>query len=301
MIIRDRVRHFFYAQVHPHSFAILRIGAALFLMLYWYTEWRDALAFSVDGGIFLPVVRTAHPILLFFLTPSLPLVHAFFACTFVLLIFLLVGYRSRIAAAGLLLLSLYFYSWNQWMFATSYYRVFQFTLAVFLLPGADHAFSLRMLQKHASFFAWEPMEVLPLRFIGMQLTATYFGVSAQKLVLPGWTDGEILRRSFTSRWGTAFGFWITRVLPMWSLDWMMRITLVIELGMPFVLWMPRLQWIAFLGGFAFHTMVTLTLGIWWFQIMVPMYIVFLDPATVFQRLRVWTGNRIPMRPALAVS
>jgi hypothetical protein len=154
-----------------------------------------------------------------------------------------------------------------------------------------------MYRKHGSVFAWEPMLILPQRFLAMQLTITYFGVGWQKLILPGWTDGQILFNSFTSRWGTAFGFWIAKTLPGWCLDWMMRITLVIELGMPFALWIPRLRVFAFLGGFVFHTLVTLTLGIWWFQVMVPMYIVFLDPAAVFARLRAWSGNLIPLRPA----
>jgi hypothetical protein len=297
MQIMSRLQHFFYQTVHPHTFAVLRIGFALFLMLYWYTQWREVARLTPAGGIYLPAVVDYPAWLEVLIQPSIAVAHTFFVLTFVALLFLLLGFYTRTAAILLLLLSAYYHIWNQWMFATSYYRLFQFTLAVMLLPGADRAFSLTMCRRHGSLWAWEPMTVLPIRFLGMQLTATYLGVGWQKLILPGWTDGEILRRSFTSRWGTAFGFWLVRNLPSVLLDWMMRITLVIELAMPFALWMPRLRVFAFLGGFVFHTMVTLTMSIWWFQIMVPMYLVFLDPADVFARLRAWSGNRIPLRPA----
>ncbi|MEQ1849450.1 MAG: hypothetical protein ABL890_02575 [Candidatus Peribacteraceae bacterium] len=297
MQISDRIRHFFYATVHPHTFAVLRIGFALFLMLYWYAQWREVTRLTPAGGITLPAV-VDYPLWLdVILRPSLGVAHGFFVLIFVALVFLLLGSYTRTAAVVLLLLSAHYHVWNQWMFATSYYRLFQFTLAVMLLPGADRAFSLAMLRRHGSVWEWEPMSVLPLRFLGLQLTATYLGVGWQKLILPGWTSGEILFRSFTSRWGTEFGFFLARTMPSVLLDWMMRTTLVIELAMPFALWIRRLQVFAFLGGFVFHTMVTLTMSIWWFQIMVPMYVVFLDPAVVFARLRIWSGNRIPLRPA----
>jgi len=288
----QRWDRFFYRTVPPHTFAILRIGFALFLMLYWGSEWRDAALFSREFGVFLPKISTDISILTFFLQPPLWFVHVFFVITFLLLTMFLVGYRTRTTALLLLILSIYFYFWNQWLFATSFYRLFQFSLAVFLFPGADKAFSMAMWRKHGSFWAWQPMSIFPLRLFALQLTATYLGVGWQKLILPGWDSGAVLFHSFTSRWGTSFGFYLARILPSEFLDWLVWLTLLLECTMPFGLWIRKVQWIYFLGGFVFHTLITLTLGIWWFQIMVPMYIVFLDPEAVFQWVRVRSKGKI---------
>ena len=53
---------------------------------------------------------------------------------------------------------------------------------------------------------------------------------------------------------------------------------------------------AFVGGFVFHTLITLTLGIWWFQILVPLYVVFLDPDEVYRRFALYFPHAYPCIP-----
>lgn len=297
---RSLARHweyFFHRSVHPHSFAILRIGFALFLLLYWYTQWRDAPLFSAEHGVYFPRFESYGSLLTFAFHPPLWFVYVFLFAVTLTLTALLVGYRTRTAALLLLLFLTYYHFWHQWLFSASYYRLFQFSCMVFLLPGADAAFSHRIWKKYGSVWPWEPISILPLRFFALQLTATYLGVGWQKLILPGWDSGKILYHSFIGRWGTPFAFFLARTLPAEFFDWLIRVTVLLEITMPFGLWIRKVQWIYFLGGFIFHTMITLTLGIWWFQIMVPMYIVFLPTEEVFSWLRMRSGARIPLQPS----
>jgi hypothetical protein len=137
-----------------------------------------------------------------------------------------------------------------------------------------------MWQKHGSALAWEPVSILPLRLMAVQITATYLGVGWQKLLLPGWRSGHILFQGFTGRWGTFFGFSLARVLPDWMFDAFIYSTVFFECMIPFGLWIRRMQPFFFVWGFLFHTIITLTMGIWWFQVMIPMYVVFLRPEEV---------------------
>jgi hypothetical protein len=282
---------FFHRRVPPHLWAIVRILLGVFLLLYWYTQAIDAPLFSADGAL-LPRVHGSHPLLFLLFHPPLWFVQVFFAAVCSLLILFTVGCGMQLCAALLLLCFWYFHLLSQWQFSTSFYRIFAFVMLLFLHPAGDKTFSLSMYLRRGSVFAWEPVSILPQRILAMQMTATYFCVGWQKLFLPGWSGGQVLAQGFSGRWATAFGRWMLAILPPWALDVMLWTTLGIELLIPFGLWIRRVQGWFFVGGFLFHTMVTLTLGIWWFQALVPLYIVFLDPEEIYAACRRLSRGRI---------
>jgi hypothetical protein len=65
-----------------------------------------------------------------------------------------------------------------------------------------------------------------------------------------------------------------------------------EFAMPFGLWSKKLRWWFFLGGFLFHTSITFFLNIWWFQVLIPAYIVFFDPEEVYVFLKKRSHGKI---------
>lgn len=274
---------FFHRSVPPHALALVRIAFGLFLMLYWTTQRSQQALFSSEG-VTLPLFGIT--------APSIGTMHVIFSVLFFWLIAFTIGYRSRIAALMLVGFFFYFDLLGHWQFIASFYRLFGFMLLVFTLPGADATFSLTAKLKHGSWFAWEPISILPQRLLALQTTFTYFAVGWQKLLIADWRTGEVLRRGFTGRWGTEFGFYLARVLPPWAFDWAVWLTVFFECLMPIGLWVRRLRPLMFLFGFVFHTLITVTMGIWWFQILVPLYVVFLSPEEVYGSLKKMSGGRI---------
>ncbi len=215
---------------------------------------------------------------------------SFFVCVFLALFTFTLGLLTRTSALLLLVLFLYFHCLTQYLFSTSFYRLYGFALLVFLLPGADRTFSVQMLLERGSFLAWEPISILPQRLLALQVSFTYFGVGWQKLYLPDWQSGAILRNGFMGRWATACAFFFARLLPPAAFDWMVATVKVFECSLPFGLWSRRFRGWFFVGGFLFHTLVTLTLSIWWFQVLVPLYIVFLTPEEVYEAVKRVSGG-----------
>lgn len=283
---------FFYRKVPPHALAIVRIALGLFLMLYFATQWVQAPLFSMEQGLTVPFVRGSHPLFFFLFHPSLSFLHVVFASIFCALFSFTLGFRTRTSALVLLGFLLYFHLLTQYLFSASFYRLFGFGLMSFLLPGGGKTFSIDMMQKEGSFFAWEPISILPQRFLALQVTVTYFAVGWQKLFLPVWNTGAVLRNGFMGRWATPLAWYLVRRLPESAFDSMITSVKIFECLIPFGLWIPRLRGWFFVGGFLFHTIITLTLEIWWFQFLVPLYIVFLDPEEVYRYCRKVSGGRI---------
>ncbi len=283
---------FFHREVPPHLLAIVRIALGFFLMLYVATQWIQVPLFSREFGLTVPFVRGSHALFFFLFHPSLSLMHILFASIFCLLLSFTVGFRTRTSALLLIGFLLYFHLLTQYLFSTSFYRLFGFGLMVFLLPGGGKTFSIEMMQKKGSFFAWEPISILPQRFLALQVSFTYFAVGWQKLFLPVWKTGAVLRNGFMGRWATPLAWYLVRRLPESAFDLMVASVKVFECLIPFGLWIPRVQGWFFFGGFLFHTIITLTLEIWWFQFLIPLYIVFLNPDDVYQFCKSLSRGRI---------
>ncbi len=273
--------------------AIVRIAFGLFLMLYWYTEWRQVALFTSSAGLVVPKYRLEQPLLFVLFNPTVAFLHLYFASLFVLLACLTVGYRTRLTALALLIFFGYFNILSQYVFATSFYRLFQFTLVVLLLPGADRTFSVAMFLERGSFFAWEPVSILQQRLLALQLTFVYMAVGWQKLFLPSWQTGAVLLEGFTGRWATPLASVLAKVLPYAAFSAMVVTTKIFEVLMPLGLWVRKLQPWFFVGGCFFHTMITLTLGIWWFQVLIPMYLLFLSAEEVYEYVRGRSRGLIP--------
>lgn len=274
-----------FRDVPPHTLALVRIIFGLWLMLHWGRHIpRIPLLFS-DEGIGLPLFSNGLPdLILFILTPP-PAWTAWilFVTFYTAILSLTVGFLMRASIATILILYAYYWAIGHHVFFMTFERLFIFTLIVLLFSGADQTLSLRMRLEQGSFFAWKSCSILPQRLLGLQLCATYLGVVTQKFWLPGWQGGEILAYSLIDRWGTPLGYRIGRMnLPIEAYDTAVYTVKLVQFVIPFGFWWRRYQWWFFLLGLLFHLGIFSLLSMWWFLVMVPMYIVFLEPEEVYK-------------------
>ena len=274
--------HWALRQAPPHILAIVRIALGLFLLLYWGLHLPDvALLYSRDGLV-LPLYQDLPAALQFLLAPpSAGVALALYALFLVCLLCVTCGIALRTAGLIAVLFNTYYWYLSLYLFGSSYDRLFLFLLLVIALSGADRAYSLRMRLRTGKWDAWEPASVLPQRLIALQIAATYLGVGLQKLILPAWQSGEILPYSMIGAWATPLGLWLVRLnLPITVYDVLVEAIIFFECLLPFGLWWkPTRTWFV-LGGALFHILITLLLGIWWFLILIPAYIVFWEPETL---------------------
>jgi hypothetical protein len=73
-------------------------------------------------------------------------------------------------------------------------------------------------------------------------------------------------------------------------------TLVMEIGLPFMIWVPKLRWVMIIGSVLLHTGIAMTMGLTTFGLfMLCMVLAFVPPETVHWFLNSLKG---PVRGAL---
>ncbi|MDO8648736.1 MAG: hypothetical protein Q7R81_03040 [Candidatus Peregrinibacteria bacterium] len=284
-----------FRQAPPHALALYRIIFGSFLVLYWGLLLPDAQMLFSTSGISIPRFDATTSILPFLSVLPTPWVaNALLWLLLLCFTALTLGCCMRIACVAALLLMTYFYAISYHLTWFTMEHVTVVMLIAFLISGADRAFSLRMLRRKGSFFAWEPASVLAQRLIAVQVTATFLGAGWLKLVMPAWiAGGEILPYSFISRWATPIGYWaIHRNLPMWFYDLSVYSVKFFEFFLPFGFWIPKIRILAFGLLTLFLTSIAVTLSFWWFLVLVPSCILFVEPEEFYERLRKRSGGRI---------
>lgn len=265
----------------PHAQAIARMGFGLFLLIGLGRDLPHVTMLYSTQGVPLPLYPMTIP------TPVLA--HVLYGVLLLAALGLTLGCALRTSCVLVLTLGLYFWNVNLHLFPATIHRVSFILLLVFLVSGADRTMSLRMRRRQGSWFAWEPVSILAQRLIAIQLTATYLGSAIQKLWLPMWQGGEILRVSFMSRWATPLAFGIAK-LPLSDrvYDFMTEVVKFVEFLLPFGFWIRKARPYAFLVGALFHVAVGALLSIWAFLVLLPLYPCFLPPEDVergVERLR----------------
>lgn len=274
----------------PDILAILRIGFGAFLLVEAATYLPFVPTMFSSRGLVIPMHVAdpeRWPMLAAAFAPPPPvvawIVAGLYCCAAALLA---IGYRMRLAIAMLLVLYVYYWILSFHLFPSSYHRIFTFILIVLLFSGADKTFSLRMKRERGSWLAWEPISILPQRLLAVQITATYFIVGIQKWWLPLWQGGEVMYYSYIGRWGTPLARRFVGLGWPWEFyEFQTLSTKIFETLIPFGFWIPRVRWFFFLGGFAFHFLIAILLGIWWFLVLVPAYILFFEPEAVHAAIR----------------
>lgn len=303
--LRRQLETWAFREAPPHLLAIFRVAFGGFLLLYWGLKAPHVPMLYSVRGLLLPTMG-AHPasLLHWLFSPTPLLAWCIYTVMLICLLCVTLGIVFRPAAAAAVVLYFYYWQLSLHLFPTSFDRLFAFVLVVLACSRADAALSLRAVRTRGVLFPDVRISVLPQRILALQIAITYLGVGWQKMVLPDWIGGgEVLPYSFVGLWGTALGFWIVRQnWPMEVYDAVVMLVMAFEFFLPFGLWVPRWQWGFFAGGALFHVGIALTLGIWWFLVLLPAYIVFLSPEAVAAVVDRWMGRTAAHRrrlPAVA--
>lgn len=275
---------FWFSRVHPHAFALLRIGFALYLLVEAATYLPHVPVMFSDHALTFSKWSPLIPVSLRPILDPPPVTVAWFifsvyvtAC-----IGFLLGWGMRFWLILLLLLDLYYFQLSFFLFRSSYHRIYFVLKLLFLISGADKTFSLRMLRTHGSIFAWEKISVFPQRVLAVQMTVTYLGVGLQKSWLPDWTNGTALSSSLLHRWATPIGRWmVEQNWPFWVWAQAVNGVKIFEFFLPVCLWLKAWRPYAVIGGLCFHAGIAILMSIWWFLPLVPAYIVFWPPEEVY--------------------
>jgi hypothetical protein len=285
---------FWFARVHPHAQALLRIAFALYLLIEAATYLPHVSAMFSDRALTFSMLSPSAAL---WLRPLLdpPSVTAAWMIASVYVaacLGLLLGWGMRFWLIVLLVLDVYYFQLSFFLFRSSYHRIYFVLQLLFLLSGADRTFSLRMLRMHGSLFAWEYISVFPQRILAVQMTVTYLGVGLQKSWLPDWQDGSALTASLLHRWGTPVGRWVVGLnWPFWVWSGAVESVKIFEFFLPVCLWLKAWRPYAVIGGLLFHGGIAVLMSIWWFLPLVPAYIVFWPPEDVYAFCR----RRFPER------
>lgn len=273
---------FWIRRVPPHSLALTRIAVGLYLLLYAGLYVPHIRLLFSNKGTSLPLYLEHFPEFAWALSPAAPgVTYILYALLLISMVGITFGAYFRWSVFVCTLLSLYFWQIQLHIFPTSYNRILLFVLIVFFWSGAATTLSYDVWRKTQSIWSAQPISILPIRLIALQITITFLGVSLQKFWLPHWQSGEILAYSFISRWGTPLGFWWAQ-LPL-TLTWYDITVWCVKILQPLAavgLWIPRARMasIMFLTGFLL--LISTMLSIWWFIFIIPAFILFYPPEAV---------------------
>ncbi|MAE68383.1 MAG: HTTM domain-containing protein [Candidatus Peribacteraceae bacterium] len=290
--------HFWLREVPPHALAIVRIALGLYLLVYAGLYIPNLSVLFSSDGFLLPLYLDRFPEFSLFLAPPSPLVtHIIYAVFLLCIAGIALGAFFRFSVFGTIAISLYLWQLQLHGFATSYNRILLLCLLVLLFSGAHRTLSFDQWRRSGSIFHWEPISILPQRLIALQITATFIGVGLQKLWLPLWTKGEVLAYSFISRWTTPLSRWYSRLpLTIASYDVVVILVKILQPTAAVGLWIPRVRLPCIALWTMFLLLVATMLSIWWFLFIIPAFILFYEPETVFSWCRTRYGDRIPKKP-----
>lgn len=298
---------FWYAEGNTLSLGIFR---ALFaICLIWEIPVTRAKSlFAIEGGFHYPYVPFVKPL-------PLEMYHALHDWQYPFAILLMLGILPRVSAGVLLALQSYIFFADQINFRNHPY-FFMLLLAFLIFSPAGQSFSVpalvRRLRGKVRDAATRVGTIAPLtiqRLIQFQVSVVYFYAAIHKMT-EQYFGGHILadqmnRALFSGRSGRFLagflsqeqfvslremvadpGFW---VIPAWT-------TVILEVALPFVLWIPRLRIAGMLFGIPFHLAIAYVMQIDIFSAaMISSYLLFLDPDTV-PRLWLRLRDRF-LRPA----
>ena len=266
-------QRFFFEKIPPHGLACIRIALGFTLLALWGRYAADVSLMFSDAGVVVPYWET--PLLT---PPSVAAAWLLYGLLLLGILCILLGFSYRIACATTVTIIIYFGLLSFHNFLASWGRLLFFTLIILSMSNADCTLSLRMRRAQGAWTAWQAVPAWPQRMIAIQVAATYMGVGMQKAFLPDWQGGEIIAYSFVNMWSTPVAYVVARGgIPLCVYDALSWGVKLLHGLLPIGLWMKRYQRYCFAAGAIFHLIITITMGMWWFLLLIPLYLAFVDP------------------------
>lgn len=284
----SRWEAFWFEDVPPHSYALLRIAFGLVGLLnlvgltpvsmYWPI---DAIAPVPGGGLGVRAQIAS-------LGLGTVAGWALFSALLVSFSCMIAGYRSALAVPAAFVLSVLQAMWNPLPLSGANQVLVSL---LFCLMWADCGRVLSVdARRGRGPLSFTTATIWPMRLLRLQVALIYLNTGLWKLFAESWRDGTAMVDALHLNIFHRFPVIIPDALH-WIVALGTYVTLFWELGFAFMLFWPPTRRLALGLGIVLHAGMWLTLEVGPFSfLMMASYIAFLDPHAVARRVRAWRGR-----------
>jgi hypothetical protein len=279
-----RAERFWFEDVPPHGYALLRIAFGALGLIEILGPWPLSMFWPLDGVVPLPGgglgVRAA------LLDRGLGVVSGYAIVALLIVSFtaMAVGFKSNLAVATSFLGSLLQIRWNP-LPLSSAHQVLVVILFCLLWAdtGAVWSFDSRLRGARLGSGAHDKQPIWPLRLIQCQVALIYASSGLWKLFGPVWRDGSgvyyALNSNVFHRAPLSLPVETSSLLALATYG-----TLLFELSFPLLLLTRPTRRLALVAGVLLHLGLWMTLELGLFSwLMVATYLAFLDPDHIAKR------------------
>lgn len=273
---------FWFAPVETSTLALFRIAFGI-LVLAWTLSLAPPLyaLFGTEGILPEQPDSGAGAWGLLGVFPSDAAVTVVYLLLLVGSLFLIVGFRTRLAAAVVFVCLVSFARRNPWVLNSGDLLLSVLAFYVMLAPSGAALSVDRLLKTRSRFWEFPARAVWPLRLVQVQISVLYVAAVWAKVRGATWNDGTAIAYAF--RIGDLERF----PLPDFLVDSLVLVnlmtygTLAAELALGLLVWNRKLRPWVLLVGVALHLGIDYSVRVGFFSYAVLVaYIAFLPPETV---------------------
>lgn len=271
---------FWFTPVETSSMALFRIAFGI-VMVGWTISLAPPLyAFFVDDGV-LPVHPDAGPGSwgVLEISSSKPAVTALYLTLLMAALCLVVGFRSRLAAALVWVSLVSFGRRDPWVLNSGDLMLTVLAFYLMLMPSGAALSVDRWLRPQSRFWEFPAKSVWPLRLVQVQVSVLYFFAVWEKVRGATWNDGTAVSYAFRIDDLVRFPVpaFVTDSPELVNL--MTYGTLAIELSLAALIWNAKLRPWVLLAGVALHLGIDFSVRVGFFSLAaLAAYVAFLPPA-----------------------
>lgn len=271
---------FWFTPVEASTMALFRIAFGIVVVGWTISLAPPLYAFFGEDGV-LPVHRDAGPGSwgMLEISSSGSAVTVLYLILLVAALCLVVGFRSRLAAAVVWVSLVSFGRRDPWVLNSGDLMLTVLAFYLMLMPSGAALSVDRWLRPRSRFWEFPARSVWPLRLIQVQVTIMYFFAVWEKVRGATWNDGTAV--SYAFRIGDLERFpvpaFVTDSLVLVNL--MTYGTLVVELGLAVLVWNGKLRPWVLLAGVTLHLGIDFSVRVGFFSLAALVaYVAFLPPA-----------------------
>ncbi len=294
--VRQNFENFFFRKEVPYGMALMRICLSAVMLYVIGRRWRYTREFYSAEGAPSPIALSyGYPDWM----PLLPgtWAVALFTILLILLFTLMIGWKTRVSAAGVFLLYTYFTMQDSLSTLTKYSVITSHGFLLLSLSQCGAVWSVdRLLELKKQGFSkplrllgtGRAVEIWPQRLAQLCIAIVYFGAAVTKLQTPTYFSGDQMR------------FWLLTNVNHWNplgellslqpafLVPMMYFAVLWEISFLLLVWKKQLRVPYLLVGAIFHLATTITLGLIIFPLVcISIYLAFVTESDV-----IWWRERM---------
>jgi Vitamin K-dependent gamma-carboxylase len=271
---------FWFSPVETSTMALFRIAFGLVVFGWTISLAPPLYAFFGEDGV-LPVHPDAGPGSwgLLAISSSRSAVTVLYLILLVAALCLVVGFRSRLAAAVVWVSLVSFGRRDPWVLNSGDLMLTVLAFYLMLMPSGAALSVDRWLRPRSCFWEFPVRSIWPLRLIQVQVSVMYFFAVWEKVHGASWNDGSAV--SYAFRIGDLERFPVPAFLTdsLVLVNFMTYGTLLVELGLAVLVWNGKLRPWVLLAGVALHLGIEFSVRVGFFSLAALVaYVAFLSPA-----------------------